>query len=474
MPAMTSDPRRWTALALLCAVWFMLIIDSQIVLLALPDIERALGFSPGGAQWVMSAYLVSFGGLLMLGGRIADLVGRRRMLLVGLVLFGLASLLCGLAWSGPALVVARVAQGVSAALLAPTALSLVLHTFDDAAERNRALGIWSGVGAFGATAALLIGGPITDGLGWEWIFLVNVPVAAVSIVLAPRLLRESRDTVSRRAFDPAGAVTITAAAVTLVYAIVEAPEVGWGNVQTIALLAASVLLTVGFVMSERRAAAPLVPLGIFRSSTFVSGNVLMLLTGIVVFGGALLMSLYAQGVLGFTAVAFGFGSAVYSVGSVVGSNVGGGLVTRLGFRPLAVAGMALMTLGLLLLSRISADGSYVADLLPGLIVFGYGIGTTFVAASVGALAEVPEHQSGLASGVNNATFQIGGAFGVAIATSVALANSEGATPELALTQGYRAAFLAMAAVAALGFVTALAMSLRGAVRAPDISSPEMR
>jgi MFS family permease len=272
MSAQEPDPRRWKALALLCVAFFMVILDAQIVILGLPSIERDLGFAEGDGQWVMTAYLLSFGGLLLLGGRSADLLGRRRMFIVGTALFLATSLLCGLAWTGGVLIAARVVQGASAAIMAPTALSILMTTFEEGAERNKALGIWSAIGALGATAALLIGGPLTDGLGWEWIFFINVPVAAVLLALSPALLRESRDAGPRRTYDVAGALTVTGALVALVYAVSEAPRVGWGDDQTIGLLVLSVALATVFVRVESRSAAPLVPLRIFRSRSLVGGN----------------------------------------------------------------------------------------------------------------------------------------------------------------------------------------------------------
>src|SRR4051794_20551545 len=271
-PTAVPDPRRWKALALLCTAFFMVILDSAIVLVALPSIDADLAFSAGSLQWVLSAYLLSFGGLLLLGGRAADLLGRRRMFLVGTGLFALASLGAGLAGSTEALLTARVVQGVAAAIMTPTALSIVMTTFPEGVERNKALAIWGSTGAIGGTAAWLIGGPITDGLGWEWIFFINVPVAATVAVLSPALLRESRAAVEKRRFDVAGAVTITAALVALVYAVVEAPDTGWGDPRTLGLLALAAVLTAAFLAIESRSAAPLAPLGVFRSRSLVGGN----------------------------------------------------------------------------------------------------------------------------------------------------------------------------------------------------------
>ncbi|MEV4372238.1 MFS transporter [Nonomuraea sp. NPDC049637] len=457
-PLEAPDPRRWLALTLLVASFFMVIVDSQIVMLALPSIETELGFSPGGVQWVMSAYLLSFGGLLMFGGRTADLLGGRRMFLFGTALFGLASVLCGLAWNDSVLITARIVQGVAAAIMTPTAMAVLMHTFAEGPERNKALGIWTGVGAFGATAALLIGGPITDGLGWEWIFYINVPVVAAVLVFGPRLLKATPVREGRRRFDPAGAVTITAAIVLLVYAVSEAPLAGWGSGRTIGMLVGAAVLLVIFTVIEDRSQAPLVPLRIFRSPTVVGGNVLMLIVAMTVYGGALITSLYAQQVLGYSAVKFGLSTAIYAVMSIIGANVSARLVAKVGYKPIAIAGMTLLAGGLLLLTRIDPDGGYWSDLFFGLVVFGSGIGSTNVAASIASLTGAKPEESGLVSGSNNAVFQIGAALGIAIASSVAFAATTGAGPE-GLNDGFRAAFLATAIFALAGLATALLLLL---------------
>src|ERR671924_2001506 len=275
------DPRRWKALALLCGAFFMVILDAAIVVVALPSIETDLGFSPPDLQWVLSAYALTFGGLLLLGGRAADLLGRRRVFIVGLAFFTLASLVCGLAWSPAALIGARAIQGVGAAIMTPTALSIISTTFPDGPERNRALGVWGMLGAFGATAGYVIGGPLVDGLGWEWIFFINVPIGLAALALCPVLLPETRATTARRGYDPAGAFTITGALVLLVYGVVEAPEAGWGSPQTILLFTGAAALLAIFAVIESRHAEPLVRLGILRSRTLVGANAVMLLFGAV-------------------------------------------------------------------------------------------------------------------------------------------------------------------------------------------------
>jgi MFS family permease len=318
-PETQLDPRRWKALALLCTAFFMVILDSAIVVVALPSIDADLAFPAGDLQWVLSAYLLSFGGLLLLGGRAADLLGRRRMFILGTGLFALASLAAGLAGTVTALLAARVLQGVAAAIMTPTALSIVMTTFDEGAERNKALGIWGSTGAIGGTAAWLIGGPVTSGLGWEWIFFINVPVAAAVAALSPLLLRESRATVGQRRFDVAGAVTITAALVALVYAVVEAPRAGWTDGQTLGLLALAAVLILIFVGIESRSAAPLAPLGVFRSRALVGGNLVLFALGTTGFGVPFILTQYAQEVLDWSPIHFGLASVVMPVTAVIGT-----------------------------------------------------------------------------------------------------------------------------------------------------------
>jgi EmrB/QacA subfamily drug resistance transporter len=466
------DPRRWWALALLCGAFFMVLLDATIVLVALPSIGADLGFSEQGLQWVLSAYALTFGGLLLLGGRAADLLGRRRLFMVGVLLFTAASLMCGLAWSPAALLAARVVQGVGAAIMTPTALSIISTTFPEGPERNKALGIWGALGGIGATAAWLIGGPLVDGPGWEWIFFINIPLGLAALALSPLLLRESRAALTRRSYDPAGALTITGALVLVVYAVVEAPDVGWGDVRTILLFAGSAVLLAAFALIESRHPAPLVPLRFLRSRTIVGANLVMLLVGTVAVGMPFVLTLYAQQVLGYSAVKFGLSSAVLAVAVTVGAIVGQAAVGKVGFRPVAATGMALMGAGSLLLTQVSVGGSYFGDIFFGMLVLGPGTGLAFVTATVAALAGVAERESGLASGLNNTALQIGGALGVAIVTTVAvsrsedyLAATEGANPLVVLNEGFQSAFLALVVLAGIGL--ALALLLLGPPKAPQ-------
>ena len=357
---------------------------------------------------------------------------------------------------------ARVVQGVGAAIMTPAALSIISTTFPEGSERNKALGIWGALGGIGATAAWLIGGPLVDGPGWEWIFFINIPFGLAALALSPLLLRESRAALTRRSYDPAGALTITGALVLLVYALVEAPDVGWGDVRTIFLFAGSAVLLAAFALIESRHRAPLVPLRFLRSRTLVGANAVMLLIGAVAVGMPFVLTLYGQQVLGYSALKFGVGSVVLAAGATVGAIVGQAAVLRAGFRTVAATGMALMGAGSLLLTQVSVSGSYVGDIFFGLLVFGPGVGLAFVPATVAALAGVAEREAGLASGLSNTAFQIGAALGVAILTTVAvsrsddyLAANDGANPLVVLNEGFQSAFLALVVLAGIGIALAL-------------------
>jgi EmrB/QacA subfamily drug resistance transporter len=456
------DPLRWRALALLCGAFFMVILDGTIAIVALPKIGAALHFSAQDLQWVLSAYALTYGGLLLLGGRAADLLGRRRVFIVGVLIFSVSSLMCGLSWSPAALISARVAQGLGAAIMTPTALSIIATTFTDASERNKALGIWGALGGIGATTAWLIGGPLVDGPGWRWIFFINVPIGLAAVVLSPGVLRESRATLRDRSYDPAGALTVTGAIALLVYAAVKASQVGWGDTATILLLAGSSALLVAFALIESRHHAPLVPFSIFRSRTLVGANAVTVLLGSVAYGVPFVATLYAQNVLGYSAVKFGLSSVVLAIAVTVGAIIAQGAVLKAGFRALAVTGMALMGAGALVLTQASVDGSYFPDIFFGLLLCGLGLGLAFVTATVAALGGVAEHEAGLASGLSNTALQIGSALGVAILTTVALTRSHhylvahaAANPLVVLNEGYKSAFVALVVLAGIGLVLAL-------------------
>jgi EmrB/QacA subfamily drug resistance transporter len=472
------DPRRWWALALLCGAFFMVLLDGTITIVALPAIGADLGFARQDLQWVLSAYALAFGGLLLLGGRAADLLGRRRVFMAGVLLFTAASLMCGLAWSPATLLAARVVQGAGAAIMTPTALSIISTTFTEGAERNKALGIWGALGGIGAAAAWLIGGPLVDGPGWRWIFFINVPVGLTALALAPVLLRESRGSLTRRSYDPAGALTITGALVLLVYAVVKAPDAGWGDARTILPLAGSALLLAAFALIESRHHAPLVPLGILRSRTLAAANAVTVLIGTVAVGMPFVLTLYAQRVLGYSALRFGLSSVVLAVAATAGAIAGQAAVLRAGFRPVAATGMALMGAGSLVLTQVSVGGGYFPDIFCGLLLCGLGIGLAFVTATVAALAGVAEHEAGLASGLSNTSLQIGTALGVAIVSTVAvsrsagyLAANKGANPLAVLTEGYQSAFVACAVLAGIGLALALLLPGRPRKAADDRPEP---
>ncbi len=468
MSTVTPNPRRWWALALLCGAFFMVILDANIVIVALPSIEAELGFSEQGLQWVISAYALTFAGLLLLGGRAADLLGRRRLFMVGLLFFTAASLLCGLAWSPGSLIGARAFQGIGAAIMTPTALSIVSTTFEGA-ERNKALAIWGMNGAFGATAGYLIAGPLVDGPGWEWIFFINIPVGLIAVALYPVLLRESRGTTVVRSYDPAGALTITAALVLLVYAVVESPDAGWGSPQTILLFAGAASLLAIFAVIESRHRAPLMPMRLLRSRTLVGANAVMLLFGTLGSGMTFILTQYAQQVLGYSALEFGASFVITPVAAAAGMVVAQAAVAKLGFRPVAATGMALLGAGSLLLTQASVGGSYFGDVFLGILLFGLGIGPVFATATIAALHGVAERESGVASGLSNTAFQLGGALGVAIVSTVAvsrsadfLAANEGANSLVVLTEGFQSAFVACVVLAGIG--AALALLLLGQPR----------
>jgi EmrB/QacA subfamily drug resistance transporter len=465
-PTLTTGARRWFGLALLCSAFFMVILDVAIVNVALPSIQADLAFSPKNLQWVVSAYALTFGGLLLLGGRAADLLGRRRVFVGGVAVFALASLLAGLTPNGALLIAARAMQGIGAAAMTPAALSILMTTFREGADRNKALGVWGAVGASGGTIGLLVGGVLTETAGWKWIFLLNVPIGVAVIGLSPLLLDETRAVGVARRFDLVGAATVTAALWLLVYALVDAGSAGWTSAQTIGLVSASALLFAAFGVIERRSAAPLMPFRIFRLPALLASNVAGVLFGATVYGMFFVITLYLQQVLGYSPMKAGFAWLALSVSALATSVGGAQLVTRIGPRWPLITGLATAGVGVTLLSRLPAEASYVRDLLPALLVSGLGIGLTFVTMSIGALEGVEERDSGLASGLVNTSQQIGGALGVAVLSAIAVSRTEhvllahpNASRAAALTQGFGDALLAGAAFAA-GAVVLAAVLLR--------------
>jgi EmrB/QacA subfamily drug resistance transporter len=470
MPALAE--RKWLALALLCAVQFMVVLDIAIVNVALPSIQIDLGFSQENLQWVISAYALLFGGFLLLGGRAADLLGRRRLFIVGTVVFTVASLLAGFAWSEGALIAARALQGFGAAIITPAGLSILTTTFAEGRERNAALGAWGGVGAFGAVAGVLLGGVLTDALSWEWIFYVNVPVGAAALLLTPFLLRESRD-LKVRSFDAPGAVLVTGGLVTLVYAITQAHEYGWGSAETIGVFAASAALLGGFLAWEARAAEPLMPFSIFRLRTVSGANVAGLILGTAVFAMFLMLTLYMQQVLGYSAMRTGVAYLAVAGTAIVWSAVAAQLVNRVGVKPVLIAGMASLTAGLVYFTQVSVGGSYVGDLLPGFLLIAIGLGFSFVPISIAALAGVQPAEAGLASGLINTSQQVGGALGVAVLSTIATSTTSdavtsGTAVPFALTDGFQAAFIGAAAIAVAGVLAAIVL-----IRRDDLTPQEV-
>jgi len=459
-----SDRRKWLALALLSAVQFMVVLDIAIVNVALPSIQVDLGFSQENLQWVISAYALVFGGFLLLGGRAADLLGRRWIFLVGTIVFTISSLLAGLAWSEASLIGARAFQGLGAAVITPAALSILSTTFVEGRERNIALGVWGAVGGFGAAAGVLMGGVLTDALSWEWIFFVNIPVGLTALVLAPILLKESRDA-SVKSFDALGAVLVTSGLSSLVYAITQAATDGWLAGKTVAFFAASIVLLLGFVAWEVRHPEPLMRFGILRTKTVTGANVAGFILGTATFSLFLMLTLYMQQVLGYSPMKTGVAYLAVAGTAIFTSAIAAQLVTRIGVKPVLVVGMTSLTAGLVYFTQVSVGGSYLADLLPGFLLIAVGLGFSFVPISIAALAGIQPAEAGLASGLINTSQQIGGALGIAALSTIATSRTEdaiagGSTQAAALVSGFHGAFLAGVILAAIGIVAALTLIRR--------------
>src|ERR687895_125032 len=466
-----SDRRKWLALALLSVVQFMVVLDIAIVNVALPSIQVDLGFSQENLQWVISAYALVFGGFLLLGGRAADLLGRRRIFLAGIVVFTIGSLLAGLAWSELSLIGARAVQGLGAAIVSPAALSILSTTFTEGRERNIALGVWGAVGGFGAAAGVLAGGVLTDLLSWEWIFFVNIPVGLAGLALAPVLLRESLD---RRAqsFDVAGAVLVTAGLSMLVLAITQGRDWGWGSATTIGVIVLSAVLLAAFIGWESRVRDPLMPFSIFRLQTLTASNVAGFILGTALFAMFLMLTLYMQQVLGFSPIETGFSYLAVAGTAVIWANVAAIAVNRVGVKPALIFGMSLLTIGLVYFTQVSVGGSYWTDLLPGFLIIGLAIPFAFVPISIAAFAGTRQDEAGLASGLMNTSQQIGGAVGIAILSTVATSTTNGAVGDgtqlpIALTDGFQAAFWTGAAIAFAGVLVSIFL-----VRGRDLQPQE--
>ena len=466
------DPNRWKALALICTAIFVVVLDVAIVNVALPSIGDDLGFADENLQWVITAYALTFGGFLLLGGRAADLLGRRLIFMVGLALFTAASFACGLAQNEAMLIGARAVQGLGAAIVSPAALSIISVTFTEGKERNKALGAWGAVAGSGAAAGVLFGGVLTKFLGWEWIFFVNIPVGIIVLALATRFVRESRRESEERRYDALGAVAVTTGLVLLVYAISEAPDVGWATFRTIGLLAVAGVILAFFLAWEARVREPLMPLNIFRNPMLTAANVVGFLLAGGMFGSFLLLTLYMQNVLGLSVLQTGVAFLATAGTAVVMAGPAQMLVTRVGPKPVALIGLGLLTAGALWYTQIDVDGTYPVDLLPGFLMVGVGIPFSFIPVTISALAGVPDRDAGLASGLLNTSQQIGGAIGVAVISTVAFEHAEGllrerTAPPVAFTEGFQWGFWLNVGIWAASLVAAAILLRRIRIPAPD-------
>ena len=479
---MTAHRNPWLVLCLVCMAQFMVILDATIVNVALPSIQADLEMSDADLQWVVNAYTLLFGGFLLLGGRAGDLVGRKRVFLVGVVVFTVASLLNGLAPNSEALIVFRGLQGLGAALIAPAALSIITTTFEEGAERTKAMGVWAAIAVGGGAVGLVLGGVLTTALSWPWIFYVNIPVGIAVFVASLMDVPESKDEHAHKSFDLAGAVTVTAGLLVLVYGIVKAQENGWTSLRTGGFFAAAIALLAAFVFIERRSVEPLVRLSIFRVRTVRAANVVMFLVAAGLFAMFFFNTLYLQRVLDYSALEAGLAFLPFTAGIIIGAGLSQGLVPRLGAREVPLIGMPLAILGLLLFTRLQPDSSYVTDFLPGVMLASIGMGLTFVPITLIATSGVPNDDAGLASGLYNTSQQIGGALGLALLATLAVDATEeslqglGREPQpadqsQALVDGFHVAYFGSAALIAVGFLALLVLLSRRDVVAVGEGAP---
>ncbi|MBV9605678.1 MAG: MFS transporter [Solirubrobacterales bacterium] len=469
-PAASHPSNRWLILVIACLAQFMVVLDATVVNVALPSIQRGLHFSPSSLQWVVNAYTLIFGGFLLLGGRAGDLIGRKRLFMVGTALFSAASLLNGLAQSSGMLIVGRGLQGLGGALLSPAALSIITTTFTEQEERTKALAVWSAIAAGGGAVGLILGGALTQLASWPWIFIVNVPVGVATLLATVRFVPESRADVGHRTFDLAGAITVTGGLVVLVYAIVKAQAFGWGSARTLGLIAAAVALLVAFVIIEQRSVAPLIRLSIFRIRTLAAADAVLLLVASGMFGMFFFASLYVQEILGYSPLRAGLAFLPVTGGIVVGAGLAQQLIRRAGVRNIALVGIALATAGMVILARVPVHGTYAGDLLPGLLPMSIGMGLTFVPITLLATGGVAAGDAGLASGLFNTAQQVGGSLGLAILSTLAASRTSdllrgvhgagaAAASIAARVSGYHVAFIAAAVMLAAG-VAILALAVR--------------
>jgi EmrB/QacA subfamily drug resistance transporter len=470
-PAHDHGFNPWLVLVLVCMAQFMVILDATIVNVALPSIQEDLGMSDADLQWVVNAYALTFGGFLLLGGRAGDLIGRKRVFLVGVVVFTVASLLNGLAPSSEALILFRGLQGLGAALIAPAALSIITTTFEEGAERTKAMGVWAAIAVGGGAVGLVLGGVLTTAFSWPWIFYVNVPVGIAVFIASMRIVPESKDSHAHKSYDVAGAVTVTAGLLALVYGIVKAQEKGWTSLHTGGFFALAMALLVAFVVIARRSAEPLVRLNIFRVRTVRAANVVMFLVAAGLFAMFYFNTLYLQRVLGYSALEAGLAFLPFTAGIIIGAGLSQSLVPKLGAREVPLIGMPMAVVGLLLFTRLQPDGSYVTDLLPGIMLASIGMGLTFVPITLIATSGIPADDAGLASGLYNTSQQIGGALGLAILATLSVDATQdtlsglGREPQpaeqaQALVDGFHVAYLGSAALVAGGFFALLVLLSR--------------
>jgi EmrB/QacA subfamily drug resistance transporter len=447
-------------LAVVAVAQFMVVLDASVVNVALPSIQRDVGFSEQSLSWVLNAYTLLFGGFLLLGGRAADRLGRRRLFMAGMALFAGASFACGLSQSEATLLIARGAQGLGGAMVSPAALSIILTTFAEGSERNRALAVWGAIAGAGGAVGLLLGGAIVEVLSWRWVFFVNVPIGAAVLVLAPRILAESRAESVRGGYDVEGATAITLGTMALVFTLIKANDWGWGSTRTLAGLAVSAALLVAFVWIERRNANPLVPLRIFSNRSLAASDATMLLVAAALFGVFFFCTLYLQQVLGYNALKTGVAYLPLSISLIAASGLASRVVDRLTPKPVLVGGLLIATVGFALFTRLDAHGDYAGQVLPAMVVIGIGVGMSFVPITIAATTGVAAGDSGLASGLLNTTQQVGGSLGLAVLSAVSTSRSTsalegGATVPAALTHGFTGAFTVSAILCAVAAVVAM-------------------
>jgi EmrB/QacA subfamily drug resistance transporter len=434
---------------------FVVILDATIVNIALPSIGRSLHVSAAGLSWVISAYILAFGGLLMLGGRLADLFGRRRLFIIGLIVFGIASLAGGLSTSIGVLIVFRALQGVGAAMLAPAARSIVVTLFDEGPERSKALGVWAAVAGSGSVVGLILGGVLTSALGWQWVLFVNIPIAVVAVALTPFLISESRNESSDRSIDFVGAALVTGGLASALYAVVDANNAGWGSIETVGLLGLGVILLAAFVWVENKVASPLVPLRIFKGGQVRGANIAMMLMSAAMVGMFFVLTLYLQNVLGYSALRAGLSTLPLGLVLITVAGLSGPVTQRIGAKPVLLTGLATLTIGIGWLSRIPIHGAYLTDILGPSLIIGIGLALTFVSLTIASVSGIEADLSGVAGALINMTQAVGGAIGLAVIATVSASHVHVAVSNVvAVDNGFRAALVVAAGISAVSVAIA--------------------